>query len=79
MEASIESSNAEGCCSEKEFVNSEKITLSAAAEEGCTNNISKGVDLSISSTTLAYPLQKKHHPLLQGNLEVLFLNPLFDH
>ena len=21
---------------------------------------------------LAYPLQKKHHPLLQGNLEVLF-------
>ena len=61
MEASIESSNAEVCRSEKEFVNSE------------------GVDLCISSTTLAYPLQKKHHPLLQGNLEVLFLNPLFDH
>ena len=40
MEASIESSNAEVCCSEKEFVNSGKKTRSAAAEEGCTNNIS---------------------------------------
>ena len=83
MEASIESSNAEVCCSETEFVNSEK-THSAAAEEGFTNTVCKeqtceGVDLRISSTTLAYPLQKKHHPLLQGNLEVLFLNPLFDH
>ena len=81
MEASIESSNAEVCCSEKEFVNSEK-TCSAAAEEGCTvckQQTSEGIDLRISSTTLAYPLQKKHHPLLQGNLEVLFLNPLLDH
>ena len=80
MEASIESSNAEVCCSEKEFVNSKK-TRSAAAEESCTvckQQTSEGVDLlRISSTTLAYPLQKKHHPLLQGNLEVLFLNPLF--
>ena len=35
-------------------------------EEGCTNNISlqaEGVDLRIYSTTLAYPLQKKHHPV----------------
>ena len=39
MEASIESSNAEVCCSEKEFVNCEKMR-SAAAEEGWTNNIS---------------------------------------
>ena len=43
---------------QKEFVNSEK-TRSAAAEEGCTNNISckqqtsEGVDLHISSTTVA--------------------------
>ena len=66
-----------GCCSEKEFVNSEK-THSATAEEGCTKisvckqQTSEGVDLHISSTTVAYPL-------LQGNLEVFFLNPLFDH
>ena len=45
----------------------------------CKQQTSEEVDLHISSTTLAYPLQKKHHPLLQGNLEVLFLNPLFDH
>ena len=65
MEASIESSNAEVCCSEKEFVNSEKMR-SAAAEEGCTvckQQTSEGVDLCISPTTLAYPLQKKHHPV----------------
>ena len=65
----------------KSWLNSEK-TRSAAAEEGCTvckQQTSKGIDLCISSTTLAYPLQKKHHPLLQGNLEVLFLNPLLDH
>ena len=45
----------------------------------CKQQTSEGVDLRISSTTLAYPLQKKHHPLLQGNLEVLFLHSLFDH
>ena len=59
-----------------------KKTCSAAAEEGCTvckQQTSEEIDLRISSTTLAYPLQKKHHPLLQGNLEVLFLNPLLDH
>ena len=83
MEASIEFSNTEVCCSETEFLTAKK-TNSAAAEEGCTNTVckqqtSEGVDLRISSTTLAYPLQKKHHPLLQGNLEVLFLNPLFNH
>ena len=81
MEVSIESSNAGVCCSEKEFVNSEKMR-SAAAEEGstvCKQETSEGIDLHISSTTLAYPLQKKYHPLLQGNLEVLFLNPLLDH
>ena len=38
----------------------------------CKQQTSEGFDLRISSTTLAYPLQKKHHPLLQGNLEVLF-------
>ena len=86
MEASIESSNAEVCCSEKEFVNSEKKKRSLLLQRRavltisvCKQQTSEGVDLSISSTTLAYPLQKKHHPLLQGNLEVLFLNPLFDH
>ena len=69
----------------KSSLTARKKTLSAAAEEGvltisvCKQQTSEGVDLSISSTTLAYPLQKKHHPLLQGNLEVLFLNPLFDH
>ena len=71
MEASIESSNAEVCCSEKELVNR---TISV-----CKQQTSEGVDLRISSTTLIYPLQKKHHPPLQGNLEVLLLNPLFDH
>ena len=65
MEASIESSNAKVCCSEKEFITAKKRA--------------EGIDLRISSTTLAYPLQKKHHPLLQGNLEVLFLNPILDH
>ena len=45
----------------------------------CKQQTSEGVDLRISSTTLAYPLQKKHQPLLQGNLEVFFLNSLFDH
>ena len=45
----------------------------------CKQQTSEGVDLRISSTTVAYPLQKKHYPLLQVNLEVLFLNPLFDH
>ena len=86
MEASIESSNAEVCCSEKEFVNSERKKCSLLLQRRavltisvCKQQTSEGVDLSISSTTLAYPLQKKHHPLLQGNLEVLFLNPLFDH
>ena len=34
----------------------------------CKQQTSEGVDLRISSTTVAYPLQKKHHPLLQGNL-----------
>ena len=33
----------------------------------CKQQTSEGVDLHISSTTVAYPL-------LQGNLEVLFLN-----
>ena len=32
----------------------------------CKQQTSEGVDLHISSTTLAYPLQKKHHPPLQG-------------
>ena len=36
----------------------------------CKQQTSEGVNLRISSTTLAYPLQKKHHPLLQSNLEV---------
>ena len=83
MEAPIESSNAEVCCSEKEFINSEKkralllqrravLTISV-----CKQQTSEGVDFRISSTTLAYPLQKKHYPLC--NLEVLFLNRLFDH
>ena len=45
----------------------------------CKQQTSEGVDLRISSTTLIYPLQKKHHPPLQGNLEVLLLNPLFNH
>ena len=45
----------------------------------CKQQTSEGVNLRISSTTLAYRLQKKHHSLLQGNLEVFFLNPLFDH
>ena len=45
----------------------------------CKQQTSEGVNLRISSTTLAYRLQKKHHALLQGNLEVFFLNPLFDH
>ena len=77
MEASIESSNAEVCCLVREFINCEK-TRSAAAEEAVltisiiNHQTSEGVDLRISSTTLAYPLQKKHHPLLQGNLEVSF-------
>ena len=44
----------------------------------CKQQTSEGIDLCISFTTLAYPLQKKHHPLLQGTLEVLFLNPLFE-
>ena len=84
MEASIESSNAVVCCSEKEFVNSEKHALllqrrAVLTISVCKQQTSEGVDLRISSTTLAYPLQKKQHPLLQGNLEVLFLNPLFDH
>ena len=38
----------------------------------CKQQTSEGINLHISSTTLAYPLQKKHHPLLQGN-------PLLDH
>ena len=37
----------------------------------CKQQTSEGVDLR--TTTLAYPLQKKHHPPLQGNLEVLLL------
>ena len=29
----------------------------------CKQQTSEGVDLRISSTTLAYPLQKTHHPV----------------
>ena len=71
-------------CSEKEFVHSKK-TCSVAARRAvltisvCKLQTSEGVNLRISSTTVAYPLQKTRYPLLQGNLEVLFLNPLFDH
>ena len=87
MEASIESSNAEVCCSEKQFVNREKTNKRALLLQRravltisvCKQQTSEGIDLRISSTTQAYQLQKKHHPLLQGNLEVLFLNPLLDH
>ena len=77
MEASIESSNAEVCCSEKDSLTAKK-TRSAAAEEGCTvckQQTSEGVDLRISSTTLAYPLQKKHHLLFA----TLFKSSIFDH
>ena len=69
-------------CSEKEFVHSEK-TCSVAARRAvltisvCKLQTSEGVNLRISSTTVAYPLQKTNYPLLQGNLEVLFLNPLY--
>ena len=77
MEASIESSNTEVCCSGKEFINCEKRALLLQRRAVLTipvfkQQTSEGVDLCISSTTLAYPLQKKHYPLLQGNLEVLF-------
>ena len=86
MEASIESSNAEVCCRglllRKRVLTAKNVLLlqrrAVLTISVCKQQTSEGVDLRISSTTLAYPLQKEHHPLLQGNLEVLFLNPLFD-
>ena len=62
------------CCSEKEFINSGKKRAlllqrwAVLTKSVCKQQTSEGVDLRISSTTVAYPLQKKHHPLLQGNL-----------
>ena len=82
MEASVEPSNVEVCCSKKKSSLTVKknsaLLLQRRAVLVCKQQTSEGVDLLISSTTLAYPLQKKHHPLLQGNLKILFLNPLFD-
>ena len=48
------------------------LLLQRRAVPVCKQQTSEGINLHISSTTLAYPLQKKHHPLLQGN-------PLLDH
>ena len=60
----MESSNAEVCCSEKEFVNSEKMRSAVQRRavltiSVCKQQTSEGVDLRISSTTLAYPTSEE--------------------
>ena len=67
MEASIESSNAEVAAQKKSSLTAEKNALllqrrAVLTISVCKQMTSEGVDLRISSTTLAYPLQKKHYP-----------------
>ena len=84
MEASIESSNAEVCCSEKELVNSEKkrtlllqkrravLTISVYKQQN-----SEGIDLRISSTHSSLSTSEETSFTFQGNLEVLLLGKAF--
>ena len=60
---------------QKKFINGEKKKRALLLQRRAVltmQQTSEGIYLCISSTTVAYPLQKKHHPLSQGNWKFSF-------